>query len=326
MQNKLLLIDTFYFMHRSFHAYPIDLQTKKGERINIVFGLAQSLLDSISALNPTHIACGWESEEQPSFRKELYPLYQANRIPGDIEEEKIFFGQFPRIIELLEAFNIPRLVQEGFEGDDVLGTVASLASKELPVVISTSDQDLLQLINKNINVYRPSRPPYISSQLFDEKEFEKKYGFTPKQMIDYKSLRGDSSDNIPGVKGVGDKTAKKLIQEFQNLENIYKNLNKIESASLREKLSSEKENAFLSKQLATIVTNIPMQFNLQSSEVHDFDINQVRALFDELEFNSLQKKLDKLETIQKIKNNLVKKREQVSKKTENNSENQLQFF
>ena len=307
MTNKLLLIDTFYFLHRSFHAYPMDLKTSSGEHTNIVFGLAQTLLDSISYHNPTHIACGWESEGQPSFRKVLYPKYQANRIPGDPQDEKIFYDQFPRVIQLLTVFNIPRIVEEGFEGDDVLGTVATHGSEDADVIISTSDQDLLQLITDRIKVYRPSRPPYVKRELFDADKFKEKYGFEPIRMIDYKSLRGDPSDNIPGVKGIGDKTAKLLLKQFGSLNAIYRNLDRVESESVRKKLESSKKEAMLSRQLATIVTNIPMKFDLDACKVHDFDINDVRKFFNELEFKSLNNKLNKLEALMLVKGSLTKK-------------------
>ncbi len=312
--KKLLLIDTFYFLHRSFHAYPKDMQNSKEEYTNIVFGLAQSLLDSISKFNPTHIACGWESEEQPSFRKELYGLYQITRIRMDFENEMVFKGQLPRVIELLKAFNIPRITQNGFEGDDILGTVANLAAKEAEVTIATADQDLLQLVTDKIHVYRPGRPPFIKSVIFDEAEFVEHYGFRPMQMIDYKALKGDPSDNIPGVKGIGDKTAKTLLKEYGSIEEIYENLEKISPVGVRNKLEAEKDEAFLSKQLATIITDIPMKFNLDDCVVHDFDVEQVRALFMELEFFSLMKKLDKLAEIKMVKDEIAKK-EKAGKQT-----------
>lgn len=307
--NKLLLIDTFYFLHRSFHAFPKDMQNSSGEPTNMVFGFTQTLLDSISELNPTHIACGWESEDQPSFRKELFPEYQANRVPGDPEDVELFRKQLPRVIQIIEAFNIPRLVVNGFEGDDVLGTAATLASTEANVVISTSDQDLLQLIDGNVSVFRPARPQYVKKQVFDASAFIDKYGFNPDRMIDYKALRGDPSDNIPGVKGIGDKGAKMLLNQFKSIDEIYENLDKIESKSIRKKLEENKEAAFLSQQLATIVTNIPMEFDLKDCKVHDFDVNEVRAIFEELEFASLLKKLDKLEKVKAVKEKLNKEKE-----------------
>jgi DNA polymerase-1 len=307
MGNKLLLIDTFYFLHRSFHAYPKDMQNSKEEYTNITFGVAQSLLDSIAKFNPTHIACGWESEEQPSFRKELYGNYQITRVRMDFEEEMVFKGQLPRVIELLEAFNIPRITQSGFEGDDILGTVANLASKDAEVTIATADQDLLQLITDKIHVYRPGRPPFVKSMLFDHDTFKEHYGFEPIQMIDYKALRGDPSDSIPGVKGIGDKTAKVLLEQFGSIEEIYENLSGVTPIGVRNKLEADKEAAFMSKQLATIITDIPMEFNLDSCVVHDFDVERVRALFNELEFFSLNKKLDILEGIKKVKDEESKK-------------------
>lgn len=302
---KLLLFDTFYFLHRSFHAYPKDLKNSKGQHTNIVFGLAQSFLDTVSELAPTHIACGWESEELPSFRKKLYPKYQITRIPMEADEEKIFSEQIPSVIELLKSFNIPRITQNGFEGDDILGTVATLASDfGADVVIATSDQDILQLINKKILVFRPARPPYVKKILFNEEIFKEKYGFTPKQMIDYKALRGDPSDNIPGVKGVGEKTAKDLIGKFGDIDEIYKNIENVESVSIRQKLIDQKDMAYLSRQLATIITNIPMDFNLDDCEVHDFNEKAVRSLFERLEFRSLNKKLDSLLKVKTIKDKL----------------------
>lgn len=293
--DKLLLLDTFYFLHRSFHAYPKDLKSPSGEYTNIVFGFASSLLDSILTLNPSHIACGWESEDQPSFRKEIYPLYQFSRVSLEPEDDHIFKEQLPLVIEVIEAFNIPRLTENGFEGDDVLGTVATVASKDIDVVISTSDQDLLQLINQKIFVFRPARPPYIKSEIFDAEKFKEKYTFEPKFMVDYKALRGDPSDGIPGVMGIGDITAKQLIGQFGALENIYENLDSIKSATMKKKLIDDKDEAFMSKQLATIITNIPMSFDLKDSLVHEFDVSKVQKIFDRLGFKSLNRKLDMLE-------------------------------
>lgn len=292
--DKILLLDTFYFLHRSFHAYPKNLKSATGEYTNIVFGFASSLLDSILSLNPTHIACGWESEDQPSFRKELYPLYQFSRVSMEPEDDHIFKDQLPRVIEVIEAFNMPRLTQNGFEGDDVIGTATEIASKRIDVVISTADQDLMQLINDKVFVYRPARPPYIKSELFDTEKFIEKYTFEPKLMIDYKALRGDPSDGIPGVMGIGDVTAKNLIGEFGNLENIYDHIDDIKSESVKKKLIEDKEEAFMSKQLATIITNIPMKFDLDECLVHDFDVLNVQKIFDRFGFKSLNRKLEML--------------------------------
>jgi DNA polymerase I len=293
--KKLLLIDTFYFIHRSFHAYPKELQNSKGEYTNILYGFSQSLIDLMIKLRPTHIACAWESEEMPSFRKVLYPDYQITRIQMEVDDAKVFSEQLSGVIKILNAFNIPRITENGFEGDDVIGTCASIASNLSDVIIATSDQDIFQLITDNVSIYRPSKPPYVKEQLITERLFKEKYGFNPIQMIDYKSLRGDPSDNIPGVLGIGEVTAKKLINEYGSLENIYLRINDIKPEGLKTKLMIGKEKAFLSKQLATIITNIPIPFDLDNCIAHDFNMNKVKTLFEKYEFKSLLNRLNKLE-------------------------------
>jgi DNA polymerase-1 len=302
--NRLLLIDTFYFLHRAFHSFPKEFMNSKGLHTNILFGFTKALLDSIVEFNPTHIVCGWESEELPSFRKTLYPDYQKNRIAMELDDERIFSEQIPWVVKILDCFNIPRITHNGFEGDDAVGTVACMASKDADVIIVSSDQDMLQLVTDKIKVFRPGRPPFIPKQLFDEQAVVDKYTFTPVQMIDYKALRGDPSDNIPGVKGIGEVTAKKLLAEFKTIENIYENLDKIVPESVRKKLEIDKEKAFMSKQLATIITDIPMEFNLDSAIVHDFKIDKVQEIFNDLEFFSLKKDLDKLLKIKTVKDKL----------------------
>lgn len=303
MNDKLIIIDTFYFLHRAFHSFSKDLLNSEGLHTNICYGFSRALLDSISEFNPSHIVCGWESEDLPSFRKTLFADYQKTRVPMEPEDEKIFSEQIPWIVKIIEAFNIPRVTSNGFEGDDVIGTVATLASKDISVIIISSDQDMLQLINDKINVFRPARPPFISKQLFGISEVKEKYGFLPPQMIDYKALRGDPSDCIPGVLGVGDKTAKSLIAKYGSLENIYQNLEEI-SASVRKKLEMDKDQAYLSRQLATIITNIPLEFNLSSAVVHDFEESKVRDIFEELGFKSLIPRLEKFIRMKNVKEHL----------------------
>ena len=291
--DKLLIVDTFYFLHRSFHSYPLTLTNSKGEHTNITFGFSQSIMDLIEYIEPTHIVCAWESEDQPSFRKALYPKYQITRAQLEPIEDKIFSDQLPRVIEILKAFNIPRFTQNGFEGDDIIGTMADLASREMDVVIATADQDMIQLVNDKIMVYRPSRLPFIHEEHFTPERVKEKYGFDPIHMIDYKALRGDPSDNIPGVMGIGEKIAKDLIGQFGDLDSIYANVENIKSPSVKKKLINGKDNAYLSKQLATIITNIPIEFDIDKCKVHDFDVEDVRRLFEDLEFKSLNKKIDK---------------------------------
>jgi len=298
---KLLIIDTFYFLHRSFHAFPIEMQTSKGEHTNVIFGFTQSLLNAILQFNPTHVVCAWESEDQPSFRKALYPKYQINRKSGDPEEEMIFKDQIPKVATLLKELNIVRLFENGFEGDDIVGTISKKFSEEDPaseIVIYTADKDMLQLVDNNISVFRPSSPPFIKSKLVDEKTFFEDYGFSSKQMIDYKALRGDPSDNIPGVYGIGDKTAKSLIIKFGSLENIYENIDKIEKTGVRNKLLKNRENAFLSKQLSTIITNIPIDFDIENANIGLIDTDRAVNVFEKFEFTSLFNRLSSLKHLQ----------------------------
>lgn len=300
-RKKLLIIDTFYLMHRSFHAYPTTLTTSKGEVTNMTFGFASSLVDLLATFNPDYLVCSWETIEQPSFRQGLYNSYQLNRMYGDPEEEQIFARQIPRIKDIINAFNIKIFQADGFEGDDVIGTLARNLEEKLDVVIYTADQDMLQLVDDHISVYRPAKPPFLPSKLFNPTEVISKYSFSPITMIDYKALRGDPSDNIPGVKGIGEVTAKKLLLEYQNLDNIYKNIDKITPASVKEKLIKDKDMAYLSKQLATIITNIPLEINMDDLEIKDFDLDNIKKICEKLEFTSVIKKLGKLEIIFKNK-------------------------
>jgi len=297
---KLLIIDTFYFLHRSFHAFPIDMQNSKGEHTNVLFGFTQSFLNAVLKFKPTHVICAWESEDQPSFRKTLYPKYQIHRKSGDPEEEMIFKDQIPKVAKLLEIFNIPRIFENGFEGDDIIGTISKKFSviSDSEIIIYTSDKDMLQLLDTNINVFRPASPPFVKSQLIDESAFSSNYGFSPKLMVDYKALRGDPSDNIPGVYGIGDKTARTLIQQYGTLENIYENIESIEKTAVKNKLIKDRDNAFLSKQLATIITNIPIDFDFEKARIGSFDVDSVKTLFEDFEFNSLFGNLESLKTMQ----------------------------
>lgn len=290
--SKLLILDTFYFMHRSFHGYPKDLKNSKDQYTGMTFGLAKAIFEIIKEINPTHMICAWESEELPSFRKTLYPDYQKTRMKMEPDDEMIFSGQFPYIIKLLDVFNIPRITSNGFEGDDVLGTMAVMAADKMDVVISSSDQDLMQLINDKITIFRPANA-FAQRAYFNPVTFKAKYGFEPEKMIDYKALRGDPSDNIPGVKGIGEKTATKLLQEYGDLDSIYANIDKI-TGSVQKKLIEDKEKAYLSRQLATIITNIPIEFTFDRADLYDFDFNRVEKFFNEMEFKSLIKPLNEM--------------------------------
>jgi len=294
--NKLLIIDFFNLMHRAFHAYPIDFKTSKGVHTNAVFGLTNLLLTNIKNVNPTHVVVAFEDNEVPTFRSTMHSAYKANRTWAEEnkEEAETFYNQVPLATKVLNAFNIPYIKCDGYEADDVIGTLAKRADKDTKVIILSNDQDMLQLVSSNVFVLRPARPPFVKETLFDKKQVEKKFGFGPKKIPDYKGLRGDPSDNIAGVKGVGEKTAKDLLSQFESVEDIYKNIGKVKSVRVQKLLAEGAEEAVMSKKLATIDTNCPIDFDLKKYEIKDFNRSDVEKVFNELEFKSLIKKVDNL--------------------------------
>ncbi|PIZ24545.1 hypothetical protein COY48_02500 [Candidatus Collierbacteria bacterium CG_4_10_14_0_8_um_filter_43_86] len=300
--KKLILIDGNALLHRAYHAYP-PLSTPKGELINAVYGFSSMLLSVIEKLSPTHLAVAWDLKG-PTFRKQEFEEYKANRRPMDEE----LATQIDRTKEVVERLNIPQYGIEGFEADDIIGTLAKLAFEktqklknsktqddEIQVVIVTGDRDSLQLIKeKRVVVYLPIQNHHGQSIVFDEDKVKEVYGLTPKQIIDLKSLMGDPSDNIPGVKGVGKVTATKLIQEFESLDNIYNNINNPKiNTRVKAMLLMEREMAGKSYHLAEIDTNVPLELSWKDCLLANYDKKKVVELFEELNFKSLIGKLPK---------------------------------
>ncbi len=282
--KKLVLVDGNALLHRAFHATP-PLTTSKGELVNAVFGFSSMLLRAIESLKPDYLAIAWD-EAGPTFRHQAYTQYKATRGPRD----DALFAQYPRVFEISEAFNIPKFSLSGYEADDLIGTLATQANKnhkDLEVVVVTGDRDIMQLINPRTKVLMPKKT-LADVGLYGEEEFAAKFGFDPIKLIDYKGLAGDASDNIPGVAGIGEVSATKLIQSFGTVENIYKPENLKTLPERMQKLLSEgAEEAVMSKQLATIELNAPIKLDLEKCQVHDFDREKVKAIFEELEFKSL---------------------------------------
>ncbi len=288
-KQRLLIIDGNALIHRSFHALP-SLSNLKGEPVNAVYGFATTLLKAWKELKPTHIVATFDLKG-PTFRDELYEAYKATRVKAPDE----LYEQIPRVKAMVEAFDIPMYEQQGFEADDMIGTI----TKHLPKVekiILTGDMDTTQLVDATTKIYT-LRKGVTDTILLDTDGVKEKFGVTPEQIIDYKALRGDPSDNIPGVKGIGEKTAAELLQEFGTLEKLYTALaddapkaKKIRSA-IREKLLAHKSDAFLSKELATIKRDVPFTFDFDRTAVHTYDRNRVVDIFHELNFKSLLSKL-----------------------------------
>lgn len=293
-KRKLLIIDGHALIHRSFHALP-PLSNNKGELVNAVFGFTTTLLKSWKDLKPTHIVATFDLKG-PTFRDELYKEYKATRVktPNDL------LAQVPMVKDLVRSFNIPIYEKAGFEADDLIGTITK-QTKGMENIILTGDMDSMQLVDKNTKVYT-MRKGITDTVLYDEVGVQQRYGLRPDQVIDYKALRGDPSDNIPGVKGIGEKTALDLLHTFETLENLYQALadetKKAQAlkAGVREKLMTHKTEAFLSQQLATIKRDAPINFDLDAAAVKNYDRNQVVSMFQELNFKSLLNKLPDVST------------------------------
>lgn len=280
--SKLVLVDGHALFHRAFHAMP-PLTTSKGELVNAVFGFTSMLLRVLSDIKPEYAVVAFDTKA-PTFRHSEYTGYKAHRIAAPEEMHQ----QLPRIKEVVDSLNIPIFTLEGYEADDVIGTLAYQAVNQ-EVFIVTGDRDALQLVNSHIKAYMPGKS-LSDIVIYDGQKFEEKYGFSPKQLIDYKALVGDPSDNIPGVMGIGEVGATKLIQEFGSVEKIYQNLAKIPE-KISQKLAEGSESAVLSKKLATIDTQAPIQLDLKKCILSDYDHQKAIKLFEELEFKSLIQRL-----------------------------------
>jgi len=287
--SKLVLIDGNAIMHRAYHALP-PLTTKSGEPINAVYGFVAMLLRIISDLNPTHIAVCFDRPEK-TFRKEKYIHYQEQRP----EMDDFLSQQIGKMHDVLEAFKIPVYEKAGFEADDVIGTLAKRATEnpksKIPnskqtannklqtskideVVIITGDRDIFQLINSKVKVYVPVKG-LKEGKLYGVDEVKHEFDFEPIKIIDYKALVGDSSDNYPGVPGIGPKTAINLLTKYKTKENIYKHLEDIPE-STRNKLEQGKDMADMSYDLATILTDVPVKIDF--GKMDDWDLGSVDAV------------------------------------------------
>ncbi|MBI4036209.1 hypothetical protein HY383_04630 [Candidatus Daviesbacteria bacterium] len=281
--QRLVLVDGNALLHRAYHATP-PFTTSTGELVNAVYGFSSMLLRVVSDLHPEYIAIAWD-EKGPTFRHQAYTQYKATRGPADDG----LFNQYKRVHEVVKAFNIPEFSLAGFEADDLIGTLAIQADKDknLEIVVVTGDRDIMQLIDKKIKVFMPKKT-INDVGLYGVEEFVAKYGFFPKQLVDYKGLAGDASDNIPGVNGIGEVTATKLIHQFGTVEEIYKAENLQTLPQRTQTLLAEgAESATLSKKLATLDLKAPISLDLEKCIVHDFDKQEVIKLFEELEFKSL---------------------------------------
>lgn len=267
-------------MNRAFYALP-DLMNKEGLHTNAIYGFTTMLFKIIDNYNPTHISVAFDLKA-PTFRHKQYEDYKAGRkkMPDELRM------QVEPLKELLDAFNIHRLEIEGFEADDIIGTVSQFAEKEgFEVFIVTGDKDAIQLASNNTKVLI-TKKGLSELEEYDYDEVLKKYELTPFQLIDLKGLMGDKSDNIPGVPGIGEKTGIKLLKEFNSIENLVQNIDKLKG-SVKKKIEENIDLALMSKRLATIVRNIPVEINIDALKLEDCDEERIIKLFNKFGFNSL---------------------------------------
>lgn len=315
-KKKLVLIDGHAIIHRAFHAIPA-LTTVKGELVSGVYGFCLILLNVLKEIKPTHIVVALDVGGE-TVRHKQFKEYKAHRVKAPDE----LHNQVPRIKEVLEAFNIPVFLKQGYEADDIIGTLARQAESydNLETIIVTGDLDTLQLVSPKTKVFT-MRKGLTDTVIYDEKSVRERYGFGPQQVVDFKALRGDPSDNIPGVSGIGEKTATELIKKYKNLEEIYQVLGRGRaelSPRHQELLLNQKKEAFLSKKLATILVTLKISLDLNKAELKNYERDRALKLFQELGFKSLLAKLPSSKVEIDSQGSLFSENNQVKKKNHGN--------
>ncbi|MBN2087158.1 hypothetical protein JW758_02320 [Candidatus Peregrinibacteria bacterium] len=287
-EKRLIIIDGNHLIHRAFHAIQNPLHTSKGEQTNAIYGFASMLLNIIELDDPDYIVMTFD-EKAPTFRHDEHEGYKATRA----KSPDALYEQIPRIRELIERFKMAKFSQEGFEADDLMGTLARKAAKEgIVTYIVTGDMDALQLIDPMTYVVFPHKG-YREPMVYNKEEVIKKYGITPEQVIDFKALMGDTSDNIKGVEGIGVVGATKLLNEYKTLDGIYEHLEDIKG-SIHDKLANGKEDAYFSQRMATIVTDVPCDFDPKKASLEKLDYIGLEKFFEEMEMRSLQRRIKKM--------------------------------
>ena len=274
--KKILLIDGSSLIFRAFYAIR-NLTTKDGVFVNGVYGFLNMYYKALELINPTHIFVAFDKGSK-TFRHNEFVDYKGTR---DNAPNEITY-QFGILKDLLSSMNVNYLELDEYEADDIIGTIAKLAQKEgFEVDIFTGDRDYLQLVDDNILVYL-TKKGISEIKLMNTESILEEYDLSPKQLIDVKALQGDSSDNIPGVKGVGEKTALKLIQEYGNLENLYENIDNLKG-KLKENLVNEKDKAYLSRYLGEIFLRVPIERNIEDFKIKDVNYNEYLKKLEKLE-------------------------------------------
>lgn len=287
MTKRLVLIDGMSVFYRGYFAMP-GLSLPDGTPTGGVYGFASIAIEIIKKLEPDYVVVAWDkSKTATSKRKEIYPEYKAGRTrpPDD------FFAQIPLLHELLENFGWPLLEMDDYEADDIIGTISVEAkNKGIDTCVVSGDYDMMQLLNDNVHVYITKKGSELLH--FDGQAFEEKYGVTTEQFVDYKALVGDSSDNIPGVRGIGPKAAESLLNQYETLDGIYEHVEDLKGAQ-KTKLESDKANAYMSRELARIYCDAPVELDWKEADVNHTNLAAVAQKLKDFEFHSLIKRLPK---------------------------------
>jgi DNA polymerase I len=287
MEKRLIIIDSNALLHRSFHALP-PLAMKNGQETGAVYGYLLTLFKAIKDLKPSHVVACFDTKAK-TFRHEKFQDYKAQRplTPGGI------ISQIPITKEVLNAFGIPVFFKDGVEADDLIATICELAPKDFEIYILTGDMDSLQLVNDRIKIYTLGKG-IKDTVIYDINKVKERFGVIPEQMNDFKALVGDVSDNIPGVLGVGKKTAAEIIEKYHTIKELYEELatdTAVLKPKVKEALKANKENAFLSRELVEMKKDCDIDFKIEDCKFGNFDKIKVEQKLYELEFNSLVNRL-----------------------------------
>ena len=317
-KKKIIIIDGNAIVHRAYHALP-KLTTKSGKVVNAVYGFLLILWRVFKDFKPDFAIVAFDFPA-PTFRDKIYKEYKAKRKKAPDE----LYEQIPEVKKVLRAFGIKFFELKGYEADDLIGTIVKLAEKKqifpkIEVIITTGDLDALQLIDNQTKVLLLKRG-IKEAVLYDKEEVKKRYQIEPEQLIDFKALRGDPSDNIPGISGIGEKTAINLVKQFGSLENLYKaieenrDITKKISQRVREQLMRSKEEAFFSRKLVEIRKDAPINFNLQECRIDKENLSKAKKILEEFEFFSLIKRLPEIFNSKTEEEQLSDSRESIQQK------------
>ncbi|VVA43346.1 conserved hypothetical protein [Candidatus Roizmanbacteria bacterium] len=302
--QTLLVIDGNAIMHRAYHALP-PFKSADGTPTNVVYGYISMLNKVVTDFKPDYLISCFDTPKD-TFRNKLFKEYQSQRPKIDDD----FIVQIPLVKQAVDAAGIERMEKDGYEADDLIGTITRIFEKnKFRVIILTGDKDIFQLITENVFVASPQLG-LANIKIFDRSEVEKKLDVKPDQIIEYKALAGDPSDNYPGASGIGPKTACKLIHQFGTVEKIYKNIDDVESEKIKGILKNEKDNVLISKKLATIVTDVDIDLDIEKLKFKVFNKNLINFL-EKYQMNTLIKRIFNVKDVEKKEEPKKEKADQI---------------